>query len=153
MDWVLNQIFSIQTPLSYKLNQSDHENSTWQNGVAMEVNPVTGQLNTTKEIESVGNLLPDIVGRTMKEVFREEGSKVIRNYLEGKSNLKLEEISEKPEEFSASLERLLGSGAPVIEKMILKRLYLELCLEYEEKEDYQFSDYVGELSRIVLVEG
>ena len=41
----------------------------------------------------------------------------------------------------------------MIEKMILKRLYLELCLEYEEKEDYQFSDYVGELSRIVLVEG
>ena len=114
---------------------------------------MTRQLDATKEIEGVGNLLPDIVDRTMKEDFREEGSKVISNYLEGKSNLKLEEIAEKPEEFSASLERLLGSGAPVIEKMILKDLYLELCLEYKEKEDYQFSDYVRELNRSVLVEG
>lgn len=113
---------------------------------------MTRQLGATKEIEGVGNLLPDIVVRTMKEVFREEGSKVIRTYLEGKSNLKLEEIAEKPEEFSASLERLLGSGASVIEKMILKSLYLELCLEYEEKGDYQFSDYVRELNRSVLVE-
>ena len=153
MDWILNQIFSIQTPLSYKLYPSDRENSTWQNGVAMEVNPVTRQLDATKEIESVGDLLPDIVGRTMKEVFREEGSKVIHSYLEGESNLKLEEIAEKPEEFSTSLERLLGSGAPVIEKMILKSLCLELCLEYEGKQDYQFSDYVKELNRSVLVEG
>ncbi|UCG45584.1 MAG: hypothetical protein JSV58_02025, partial [Candidatus Bathyarchaeota archaeon] len=96
----------------------------------MEVDSVTRQLDAAKETKGVGELLPNIVSRTMKEVFREEGSRIICGYFEDKAKLKLEEIVEKSEEFTYSLERLLGSGAHVIEQMILKNLYLELGMEY-----------------------
>jgi len=59
--------------------------------------------------------------------------------------LKREGIAEKPEVFSAGLERLLGSGAPVIEKLILKNLYVRLDLRFREKKGYEFSDYIREL--------
>ncbi|UCG44591.1 MAG: hypothetical protein JSV58_04075 [Candidatus Bathyarchaeota archaeon] len=143
----MNRIPSIQTSHSYKLNPSaSQEHSIWHDEWATEVNPVARQLDTAKELGGVGRLLSDIVNRTIKEVFREEGSTVIRCYIENKAKLKLEEVVDKPEEFSASLGRLLGSGAPMIEGMILKGLYHELGLEYEEKEEYQFSDYIKELN-------
>lgn len=119
----------------------------------MEVIGVTKRFSTTEKTGSVDGLLFSVTDRTMKQVFKEEGTKVIRDYLENNSHLKLEEIGEKPKVFSAGLERLLGSGAPVIEKLILKNLCRKLRLKYEEKEGYQFSDYVKELNRSALVKG
>ena len=43
------------------------------------------------------------------------------------------------------MERLLKSGAVLIEKMILINLSSQLQLKYEEKEGYEFSDYIREL--------
>jgi len=109
-----------------------------------EVIGVTRRLRTVGTLE-VDNLLLGVVDETMRQVFKEEGAKVIYEYLENNSHLKREEIVEKPEVFSVGLERLLGSGAPVIEKLILKNLYSKLELEFREKEGYKFSDYIREL--------
>jgi hypothetical protein len=87
------------------------------------------------------------VDATMRQIFREDGAKVIYDYLANHSDLKLEKIPEKPEVFSASLEDLLGSGAPVIENLILKNLYHKLGLKFEEKKGYKFLDYVKELRK------
>lgn len=103
---------------------------------------MTKQLYAMKALD---DLLINVVDETLRQVFREEGSKVIYDYLENKCHLKLEEIAEKTKVFSAGLERLLGSGAPVIERLILKNLYSKLELKCEEKEGYGFSDYVKEL--------
>jgi len=119
----------------------------------MEVIGVTKRFNTTEKTGSVDDLLFSVTYRTMKQVFKEEGTKVIRDYLENNSHFKLEEIGEEPKAFSAGLERLLGSGASVIEKLILKNLCRRLRLEYEEKEGYGFSDYVKELNKSALVKG
>ena len=119
----------------------------------MEADAVARQCIAIGKARSVDELLQSVVSATINQVFREEGSKVICDYFENKSHLKLEEVTEKPEEFSASLEKLLGSGAPVIEKMVLKNLCLELRLRYEETEDYQFADYLKELTRSAVVEG
>lgn len=113
----------------------------------MEVDAMPKQCVAVGKARSVDEMLHNVVSATIKQVFREEGSKVICDYFENKSHLKLEEATEKPEAFSASLEKLLGSGAQVIEKMILRKLCLELRLRYEEKEGYQFSDYLEELNR------
>jgi len=59
------------------------------------------------------------------------------------------EIAEKPEVFSAGLERLMVSAARVIEILILKNLYRRLGLAFEEKEGYEFSDYVKELRKFL----
>lgn len=118
-----------------------------------EVIDVTKRFSTIEKTGSVDDLLFSAADKTMKRVFRKEGSKVIYDYLENNSHFKLEEIGEKPEAFSAGLERLLGSGASVIEKLILKNLCRRLRLEYEEKERYGFSDYVKELNKSALVKG
>lgn len=138
-EWLL----LIQTPVSYKLNPTTLGTFTWQDGMMVEVIGVTKQLHTVEKSRG-GELLLSVVDETLKQVFREAGAKVIYDYLENKCHLKREEITEKTEVFSAGLERLLSSGAPVIEKLILENLYRKLELKFEEKKGYEFSDYIKE---------
>ena len=97
------------------------------------------------EMGGLNDLLLKAVDETLNHIFKEAGAKVIYNYLENKCHLRREEIVEKPDVFSASLKRLLFSAAPLVEKMILENLYSKLELKFEEKEDYEFSDYLNEL--------
>ena len=79
----------------------------------------------TRKVEkegSLNNLLLSVIDETMKYIFREEGAQVVYTFLENSSHLKREEIVEKPKVFSAGLEKLLGSGAPLVKKIILKNL-------------------------------
>ena len=93
------------------------------------------------------DLLLSVVDETMRQVFGDAGVKVIYDFLENNSHLNREEIAEKPEVFSAGLQRMLGSGAPVMEKLILKNLYRRLGLKFNEKKGYGFSDYIKELRK------
>ena len=137
-EWLL----LIQTTPSYKLNPTTLGTFTKQNGIVAEVIWVTKRLYA---METLDDLLLKVVDETLRQVFREAGIKVIYDFLENNSHLKREEIAEKPEVFSAGLERLMVSAAPVIEKSILKNLYRKLGLKFEEKESYGFSDYIKEL--------
>lgn len=115
-----------------------------QNVTVAEVIGMTERLYI---METLDDLLLKVLDETMKQVFRETGTKFIYNFLENNIYSKREDIAEKPEVFSAALQRLLGSGARVIEKLILKNLYSKLGLKLEEKEGYEFSDYVKELKK------
>jgi len=106
---------------------------------------MTMGLHTLEKTQSVDDLLPSVVDETLRQVFKEAGTKVIYSYIENKRHLKREEIAEKPEVFSAGLESLLVSAARVIEKLILKKLYRKLGLKFEKKKGYEFSDYIKEL--------
>jgi hypothetical protein len=119
----------------------------------MEVIEVTKRLRTVEKTGSLDDLLLGVVDETLREVFREAGTKAIYAFLGNNSHLKLEEIGEKPEAFSAGLERLMVSAAPLIENLILKNLYSKLGLKFEEKEGYEFSDYIKELRKSAVVEG
>lgn len=112
----------------------------------------SGALSSMKREDKVGegagrldDLLLSAVDETVKQVFKEVGANVIYDYLENNCHLKREEIAEKPEVFSANLRKLLKSGATVVERMILKNLYSKLQLKYEEKQGYEFLDYIKEL--------
>jgi hypothetical protein len=98
-------------------------------------------------METLDDLLLKVIDETMKQVFRETGTKVIYGFLENNSHLKREDIVDEPEVFSVGLERLLGSGALVIEKLILKNFYCKLELKFEEKEGHEFSDYITKLRK------
>lgn len=106
---------------------------------------VSGLTKRLYAMERLDDVLLKVVDETLRKVFREVGTKVIYNFLENNYHLKREEIAEKPEVFSAGLERLLGSGARVIEKLIFKNLCSKLQVGYEEKVGYRFLDYVKEL--------
>jgi len=117
---------------------------TRQNFIVTEVIEVNERLYAT---ETLDDLLLKVVDATMKQVFTQAGAKVIHGYLENYTHLKREEIAEKTEVFSTGLKRLLGSGAPVIENLIVKNLCRKLELKFEEKKGYEFSDYVRELRK------
>jgi len=131
-----------------------------KNCAVAEVIEMTAQRTVGKPSVSVGtkredkickstmrldDLLMNTVDETLKQVFKEAGAKVIYSFIEYKCHLKREEIAEKIEDFAAGLEGLLGSGAAVIEKLILENLCSKLRLSYGEKEGYRFSDYIKEL--------
>jgi len=97
-----------------------------------------------KDLDAV---LFNVTDETLKQIFKDAGVKVIYNFLERNSRLKHEEIVEKPEAFSAGLESLLGSAAPVIEKQIIKNLHRKLQIEYVEKEESGFSARMKELKQ------
>ncbi len=134
----------IQTPLSYKLNPKTLETSPKQSDIVTEVVRVTKTLHA---METLDDLLLKAIDETLRHVFREAGAEVIYNFLGNNSHLKREEIADKPEAFSAGLERLLVSAAQPIEKTVLKNLYGRLGLEFEEKKGYAFSDYIKELRK------
>jgi len=144
-----------------QVKSDDLRTLTWQNGTVAEVVEMTTQLPNAKEsngssstkregkickrVGRLDDLLLSAVDETLKQVFREEGVKVIYDYLENKCHLRREQIFEKPQVFSADLERLLASASLVIEKMVLKNLFSKLELEFEERQGYEFLDYIREL--------
>jgi len=141
-------LVAIQNGPSYNLNQTKFSTFTCRNDVVAEV---IGMSKGRYAVEKLDDLLLEVVDETMKQVFKEEGTKAIYNYLANNSHLKLEEIAEKPEVFSAGLERLLTSAAQVIEILILKSLHRRLGLQFEKKKGYEFSDYVKELRKSAVV--
>jgi hypothetical protein len=106
---------------------------------------VSNGLDVVEKWKDWNSLFAEAVDETLKQIFKEDGAKVIYEFLENHSRLKLEEVADKPEVFSASLERLMVSAARVIEQMILKNLYRRLGLKFEEKKGYEFPDYIREL--------
>ena len=106
---------------------------------------VSNRLDVVEKWKDWNSFFAEAVDETLKQIFKEDGAKVIYEFLENHSRLKLEEAADKPEVFSASLERLMVSAARVIEKLILKNLYSRLGSKFEEKKGYKFSDYIMEL--------
>ena len=96
---------------------------------------------------SLDDLLLETIDDVLRQALGEEAVKIIYKYIENISHLEREEIAEKPEVFPTELKRLLGSGALLIERLILKNLYSRLQLEFKEKKDYEFSDYIKELRK------
>ena len=88
-----------------------------------------------------------MIDKTLKEIFKEIGTKAIYNYIEKKYQLEREKIARNPKTFSTGLKALLGSAAPVIEILIISKLHRELHLKFEKKENVDFSDYIMELRR------
>lgn len=71
-------------------------------------------------VETVGDLLLQVVDATFKQVFKEAGTNVVYDYLENRFHLNRGEIGKKLDVFSTCLESLLGSAALMVEKLILK---------------------------------
>jgi len=69
-------------------------------------------------------------------------------HLENTYSVKRQDIPKKPEAFAEGLEKIFGKGASVLEKIIVKTLYSKLGLEYEDKKDFVFIDYLKDFITI-----
>ena len=141
-DWLL----LIQTAISYNLNPTIPRTVTVP-VESMNATVAKSESRISEETEKLEDLLPKVIDETLQYVFKEDGGKIIRNFIGNRCHLKRKEIAEKPEVFSAGLEKILGSGARVIEKLILKNLHRKLGLKFEEKRGYEFPDYIKELKK------
>ena len=117
-----------------------------------DVLPIT-TLERAQKRGRIGDLLVQAIDETLNQIFREEGASAIYGFLENVSQLKREDISSKTEAFSTGLRKLLGSGAPVIENLILKNLCHQLELKFVQKKGHSFSDYAKELTERFYVKG
>jgi hypothetical protein len=100
----------------------------------------------SKRIAGLDGLLLEAVDEAFTHVFREAGAKALYKFIENNCHLKREEIAQRPDVFSAGLEKLLGSGAPVLQELILRKLRCKLELKPVERERSDFADYIKELA-------
>lgn len=96
-------------------------------------------------------ILTEIVTQRMRQIFGETASRILFDYLKRNHHLPIEDC-ERSEVFFAGLEEVLGAGAKMLERLVLKDIYSNLGLEYEEKEGYKFSDYLKELGKAFVID-
>ena len=93
--------------------------------------------------EEFNRILQQCIEETFNEIFGREGAKTVYYHL-GKE-LSADIIH--PRSFSEILHRLFGSGAYAIERIIIRKLYHELGIEYSEKENYSFTGYIEDAKK------
>jgi hypothetical protein len=101
-------------------------------------------MKTQREFEKT---LLETVDKNLRDIFGEAATTLIYNYLEADLSLKKEEIPIKIDVFKTGLKKFLSTGACVIQKTILERLYESYGLKWKEKENWKFEDYIDDLRR------
>jgi len=102
--------------------------------------------------EELSEFLMKIIDCSLKEIFGEHAVSIIYDYMERRLSLRREEIPERIEDFREGLREFLSTGACVVEKAILKKLYKNYGLDFEEEEDQGFEYYIRELKRRIRKE-
>ncbi|UCE16692.1 MAG: hypothetical protein JSV12_03565 [Candidatus Bathyarchaeota archaeon] len=92
-------------------------------------------------------LLLKVIDEELKQMFGEAAALIIYAHLEDNYSLERTEIPEKLDVFIMGLEEFLSSGAQVIQKIILKKVYLTFGCKCETKQGYGFIDYLTELKK------
>ena len=95
--------------------------------------------------QSFDDLLLDTIDNVFLQVFGDKIANNILFTLGKRSGLAREEIPWNIEKFRASLRELLGSGARVLERLVIKRLCSKLNMEYYETVPLNFAGNVGKL--------
>ncbi|MCS4539436.1 MAG: hypothetical protein HYU03_01935 [Thaumarchaeota archaeon] len=58
-------------------------------------------------------------------------------------HLKLDQHGKNPKEFHENLHTIFKDGATILEKVIIKELYLRLGMPYREREPFDFEEHVN----------
>jgi len=95
--------------------------------------------------KDIDKLLEEAIDHGLN-VIGTSGKQMLFFHLERDYSMKKSEITRKPEVFAVAVQKIFGAGAPVLEKLILKNVCSKLGLEYQEKKQYKFSDYLKALA-------
>jgi len=100
-----------------------------------------------KNKDKFNKLLLKVIDEELKQIFGEAATLMIYSHLRKNYSLKREEIPDKLEIFVKGLEEFLSSGAHVVEKIVLRKVYSSFGFQCLIKEGYSFTDYVSELKK------
>jgi len=105
-------------------------------------------------LEEFDEILLRVIDKTIRNVFGDRNAGIIYDYLR-KTGCPMPEIPTKPDEFSAGLRKILGSGrrqllgaAPILEETILEALCTELKIKADIEGATCFADRVKKLRRV-----
>lgn len=88
-------------------------------------------------IESVDETLAAVLGEIIREA--------IHDALRNRFSITMDQVPERLDDFSSYLEKLLGAApSKTIGKVIIKRFYAKLGLEFVERANWRLPDYVRE---------
>ena len=73
-------------------------------------------------------------------------------HLETSFKIRKDNIPANLTEFARALEKIFGPGAFYLEKLIARRLYEKLGLEFEEVENWTFLEYVSNVKKHLPME-
>ncbi len=95
-------------------------------------------------LEVINDVLVQVLGETAAEFIVEFA--VFKTLKRDETRISFEEDAKT---FVNTLQGILGTGSMPIEKMIIEQLYSKLNIEFKEKSNYTFSDYIKELKKRV----
>jgi hypothetical protein len=88
-------------------------------------------------------LFTETISEILRNVFEDETSKIIMDYLEKNSLEK--NAYEKAKALADILPKILGVGSAIIEDLAIETLHTKCGLVLERKKDFKFADYVANL--------
>lgn len=103
---------------------------------------------TLKYLTHFDECLMQVIDDVLKKVLGDTAAGFITEFVVFKVLKKNETyitFGEDAKIFSDALKDILGLGCVPIEKLIIEQLYLKFGIEFEEKENYTFSDYIKQL--------
>ncbi|RLI49356.1 MAG: hypothetical protein DRP09_20720, partial [Candidatus Thorarchaeota archaeon] len=96
-------------------------------------------------MQRLERLIMNTINDVIREVFNDEVAKILfDNFFEKNSSMPFDQ---KLRAFEDSLPKILGSGAIIIEDLILETLYSRLGVKFE-REEKSFTDSIMELRLI-----
>jgi len=99
-------------------------------------------------MQRLERLIMNTINEVIREVFNDEVAKILfDNFFKNNSSVPFDQ---KLRAFEDSLPKILGSGAIIIEDLILETLYSRLGVKFE-REEKSFTDSIMEL-RLIRVE-
>src|SRR4030042_557374 len=95
-----------------------------------------------KQKRSFESLLSESINESFTILLDASALKSFLSYLQMNHKIQEKEIGHNLDVFSSELEKLFGVNASKIERLIVALLFSKLGLEYEEKDEFRFEDYL-----------
>ena len=121
---------------------------------------IKSQLRRIEEDQEFKRTLLEAIDESLRKTLGETATQIIYFHLKMDHHLKQEDIPDNLDDFLFHLERIFENGALMIEKAIMENLYSrlsltkkDLSLEYRDRNQFNFVDYITDLRTICINQG
>lgn len=102
------------------------------------------QTNVALRKSDFQRLLSESLDDALKDLFGEESKQMIYTWLKSEYRIASEEMPERLGDFDLALTRMFGRSSRAIRRVIVKRLYSRMRIEFVERTNCGLLDYVAD---------
>lgn len=103
-------------------------------------------MSNNSKTETFGELLLESIDDSL-QILGQEPRLALYQYLVTMQALEKNDIPDHLEEFESGLKSALGGAAKVVQRLILRKLFLKIGAVFKETNDYEFTERVNEARR------